>query len=359
MKTIKERGYTLESSYAELYWKFPQFLLKNEKYKKMKDSSKIAYMLFKDRIPLAIKNKWIDDDNMLYLVFKQQQLMDLLNCYQGKVKSTLDELQKFGLLEVIRGTFDPKKGENTPNRYYLLQPELESSDVYFTEKNAETLENTGYAEIARRKSEAETLENTGYAEIARRGETLENTGYAEIAQDKDISNTDNKDTKKTDTVKTAQTALFGSSVSQSSKTEIEELREQELLKHFADTYQERSFLSYENLKLIALFSDTLIDAENMQGIILRAKKSMEKEHDEVLVVDKEYLHNQTLDIQGEIAKTLRRVYHKRKTDKKIQNIDNYIFSAFKNLFDTLICEWKAANAETNKNTTITLHNWLE
>ncbi|MGH2162057.1 replication initiator protein A, partial [Enterococcus faecalis] len=86
MTNIKERGYSYQNSYSELFWKFPQFLLKNKKYKSMKDSSKIAYMLFKDKISLALTNNWIDEDGMIYLIFQEKDLMEMLNCYQGKVK---------------------------------------------------------------------------------------------------------------------------------------------------------------------------------------------------------------------------------------------------------------------------------
>lgn len=79
----------------------------------MKDSSKIAYMLFKDKISLALTNNWIDEDGMIYLIFQQKDLMEMLNCYQGKVKSTLDELEKYGLLEVLRGGFDAKAGKHS------------------------------------------------------------------------------------------------------------------------------------------------------------------------------------------------------------------------------------------------------
>ncbi|MGC2993795.1 replication initiator protein A, partial [Enterococcus faecalis] len=82
------------NSYSELFWKFPQFLFKIVKYKTMKDSSKIAYMLFKVKISLALTNNWIDEDRMIYLIFQHKDLMEMLNCYHGKVISTLVELEK-------------------------------------------------------------------------------------------------------------------------------------------------------------------------------------------------------------------------------------------------------------------------
>ncbi|MCH1736950.1 replication initiator protein A, partial [Enterococcus faecalis] len=234
MTNIKERGYSYQNSYSELFWKFPQFLLKNEKYKSMKDSSKIAYMLFKDKISLALTNNWIDEDGMIYLIFQQKDIMEMLNCYQGKVKSTLDELEKYGLLEVVRGGFDAKAGKNIANKYYLLQPELKKEDLYLSANtNSKTLDSSGYAEIARREKNSETLDSSGYAEIARREknvEPLDNSGYAEIAQVKDNIYINNS----LDTIDTID-------------TKKERLQQQLLLEQFAEV-QENTFLSKDSLK---------------------------------------------------------------------------------------------------------------
>ncbi|MCO5422285.1 replication initiator protein A [Enterococcus faecalis] len=337
MTNIKERGYSYQNSYSELFWKFPQFLLKNKKYKSMKDSSKIAYMLFKDKISLALTNNWIDEDGMIYLIFQQKDLMEMLNCYQGKVKSTLDELEKYGLLEVLRGGFDAKAGKNIANKYYLLQPELEKEDLYLsTNTTDETFDKTGYAEIARRETNAETLDKTGYAEIARRKkmpETLDNSGYAEIAQVKDniyINNSlDTLDTKDTNN---------------------EQMRQRTLLDQFHEV-QEQTFLNKSSLKYIALFSNTIQEAHEKVGTIIRAKNKAEKEYNTVLLGE---------DYQEEIEKCLRRVQHKITTDSTIKSPQGLFYKSFYNLFVECVLEKEnIKNRNNSKNSEITLHNWIE
>ncbi|MDD0851164.1 replication initiator protein A [Enterococcus faecalis] len=337
MTNIKERGYSYQNSYSELFWKFPQFLLKNKKYKSMKDSSKIAYMLFKDKISLALTNNWIDEDGMIYLIFQQKDLMEMLNCYQGKVKSTLDELEKYGLLEVLRGGFDAKAGKNIANKYYLLQPELEKEDLYLsTNTTDETFDKTGYAEIARRETNAEPLDKTGYAEIARRKkmpETLDNSGYAEIAQVKDniyINNSlDTLDTKDTNN---------------------EQMRQRTLLDQFHEV-QEQTFLNKSSLKYIALFSNTIQEAHEKVGTIIRAKNKAEKEYNTVLLGE---------DYQEEIEKCLRRVQHKITTDSTIKSPQGLFYKSFYNLFVECVLEKEnIKNRNNSKNSEITLHNWIE
>ncbi|EGO5163617.1 replication protein RepA [Enterococcus faecalis] len=338
MTNIKERGYSYQNSYSELFWKFPQFLLKNEKYKSMKDSSKIAYMLFKDKISLALTNNWIDKDGMIYLIFQQKDIMEMLNCYQGKVKSTLDELEKYGLLEVVRGGFDAKAGKNIANKYYLLQPELKKEDLYLSANtNSKTLDSSGYAEIARREKNSETLDSSGYAEIARREknvEPLDNSGYAEIAQVKDNIYINNS----LDTIDTID-------------TKKERLQQQLLLDQFSEV-QENTFLNKDSLKFIAAFSDTIQEAHEMVGTIIRAKTKVEKEYNIVLIGE---------DYQEEIDKCLRRVMHKIKTDSTVKSPKGLFYKSFYNLFVECTIEKKS---HLNKNSTdntpeITTHNWIE
>ncbi|EGO8854435.1 replication protein RepA [Enterococcus faecalis] len=335
---MKERGYSYQNSYSELFWKFPQFLLKNEKYKSMKDSSKIAYMLFKDKISLALTNNWIDEDGMIYLIFQQKDIMEMLNCYQGKVKSTLDELEKYGLLEVVRGGFDAKAGKNIANKYYLLQPELKKEDLYLSANtNSKTLDSSGYAEIARREKNSETLDSSGYAEIARREknvEPLDNSGYAEIAQVKDNIYINNS----LDTIDTID-------------TKKERLQQQLLLDQFSEV-QENTFLNKDSLKFIAAFSDTIQEAHEMVGTIIRAKTKVEKEYNIVLIGE---------DYQEEIDKCLRRVMHKIKTDSTVKSPKGLFYKSFYNLFVECTIEKKS---HLNKNSTdntpeITTHNWIE
>ncbi len=319
MTNIKERGYSYQNSYSELFWKFPQFLLKNKKYKSMKDSSKIAYMLFKDKISLALTNNWIDEDGMIYLIFQQKDLMEMLNCYQGKVKSTLDELKKYGLLEVLRGGFDAKAGKNIANKYYLLQPELEKEDLYLsTNTTDETFDKTGYAEIARREKMPETLDNSGYAEIAQVKDNIYINNSLDTLDTKDTNN--------------------------------EQMRQRTLLDQFHEV-QEQTFLNKSSLKYIALFSNTIQEAHEKVGTIIRAKNKAEKEYNTVLLGE---------DYQEEIEKCLRRVQHKITTDSTIKSPQGLFYKSFYNLFVECVLEKEnIKNRNNSKNSEITLHNWIE
>ncbi|EOI08125.1 hypothetical protein UCM_03116, partial [Enterococcus faecalis EnGen0243] len=134
-------------------------------------------------------------------------------------------------------------------------------------------------------------------------------------------------------------------------TEKERLQQQLLLDQFSEV-QEHTFLSKNSLKFIAAFSDTIQEAHEMVGTIIRAKTKVEKEYNIVLIGE---------DYQEEIDKCLRRVMHKIKTDSTVKSPKGLFYKSFYNLFVECTIEKKS---HLNKNSTdntpeITTHNWIE
>ena len=95
------------------FYQFPQWLLKEERYKNLGDKAKLMYMLLFDRRTLSIKNKWYDDDGQIYMYFTIEQFMQELNCSNKAVIKAKKELVEVGLLEEVR------QGVNKPNRLYI------------------------------------------------------------------------------------------------------------------------------------------------------------------------------------------------------------------------------------------------
>ncbi|HAP5289253.1 TPA: hypothetical protein IUZ60_002955, partial [Enterococcus faecalis] len=132
-------------------------------------------------------------------------------------------------------------------------------------------------------------------------------------------------------------------------TTKEELQHRELLQSFSET-QEQTFLDKHCLELIALFSNTIQEAHNAVGIIIRAKNKQEKKYGRVLIAE---------DWQEEIETTLRKVYHKIKTDAKIKNVDNYMFGAFCTTFENCLIQLQSWEQKNESQTVVTLHDWVE
>lgn len=350
---IKNWGYKATNVYIEKYYKFPSFLIQNSKYSKMKDSSKIAYMLFKNEFRRALHEKWIDDDGLLYLEFTQADLMDKLNCYQGKVKTILNELETYNLISVVKGEFNPKTKKNEKNKYYLLQPEISADDLFiqnsFDDDLSETIDkstSSRNAEIARREETAKTLDNTGNAEIARRektAETLDNTGNAEIAQDYYIN-------KSLDTKRHLK------------DTETDQLQNQVLLDNFVEIMKEDSintFVPEKVLSLIKTFSNTYQEAQQTVTTIHNAKHKAEELEKAVVVYEE--LESYGIDADKGLYMTLLKAYQKQKTEK-VNNLQNLIFVYVKNWFIEKAIAAKLANEQRetfNELPAVSTENWLE
>ena len=292
-----------KSVYGELYFQFPKVLMYGSKYKKISNDAKIAYMILKDRLEYSLRNNWVDEDDNVYFIYTNSELEELLNCSKPKIVKIKNELEDIGLLFQKRMGFNNKTKKNEPNRLYLAELEVNATDVYLrgsTEKNdPQTLGTSG------------SKNSLPYL-------------YKEL----------NIDTYK-DTV---------------TDTEKEDLQNRELLQSFSAT-QDQSFLDKRCLDLIALFSMSIQEAHETVGIIIRAKNKQEKKYDRTLVAE---------DWQEEIETTLRKVYHKIKTDHKIKNRDNYMFGAFCTTFENCILQMQAWEKPNDSNSSpILLHNWLE
>ncbi len=134
-------------------------------------------------------------------------------------------------------------------------------------------------------------------------------------------------------------------------TEKERLQQQLLLDQFSEV-QEHTFLSKDSLKFIAAFSDTIKEAHEQVGTIIRTKTKVEKEYNVVLIGE---------DYQEEIDKCLRRVMHKIKTDSTVKSPKGLFYKSFYNLFvECAIAKKSHLNKNSTDNTPeITTHNWVE
>ena len=99
----------------------------------MKDSTKIAYMLLKARLEIAISKRQIDEEGNVYFTYTTNELCRVLNC-QNKSDSNQKELESFGLLLQKQMGFNKQLGKNNPNRLYLAELKVSENDIYLLEK---------------------------------------------------------------------------------------------------------------------------------------------------------------------------------------------------------------------------------
>ncbi|HAP3873443.1 TPA: replication initiator protein A [Enterococcus faecalis] len=326
--------YKSKEIYREKYYQMPKVFFTNEVYKSLSNDAKIAYMLLKDRFDNSVKNNWVDSEDNVYFIYTVAELMTLLNCREGKVSKIKKELEAVNLLKQKKGRVKKMNGkiETTPNLLYLGKPNVTSEDVFKINEEQNNV-NPVIAKIANTEKVSDINENPVIAKIANTekvNDINENPVIAKIADNllytSYLDTLDTLDTKK------------------------EALQQQLLLDQFSEV-QENTFLSKDSLKFIAAFSNTIQEAHEQVGTIIRAKTKVEKEYNLVLIGE---------DYQEEIDKCLRRVIHKIKTDSTVKSPKGLFYKSFYNLFVECALEKKYINNGNNsKGSEITLHNWIE
>lgn len=302
--------YSTNEVYGETYYQLPKVFFTNKNYTNLSNDAKIAYSILKDRFNYSIKNNWIDNENHIYFIYTNKDLMSILNCSEKKVISIKKELCNTKLL------FQKRVGLNQPNRLYLGKPEANAQDVFLQENFAQPFDTSGTVKMSVLENNVQTLDTSG---------TVKMPAY--LYKDKDLDTIDTIDTEK------------------------EKLQQQLLLDQFSEV-QENTFLSKDTLKFIAAFSDTIQEAHEMVGTIIRAKTKVEKDYTVVLIGE---------DYQEEIDKCLRRVIHKIKTDSNVKSPKGLFYMSFYNLFIECALEKESQlNLKISSNVHgVTTHNWVE
>ena len=298
--------YKADSVYGNLFFQFPKVLMYGSQYSKLSSDTKLAYMVLKDRLEYSLKNHLVDEENHVYFIFTNEELKSLFNCSNTKVAKIKKELETAHLLLQKRMGFQPSAGRQLPNRLYLADLSVNPQDRYL--RSQETSET------------AQTLDKSRLPKIGH-----------DLYKDLDINTRDNKETEKLD----FSTNRYS--------PEIIKKQNQDLVKN-ARNYLPESitgglFLNKEGVELLSLWCQSPQQMHRFLGIILNAKKAVEREHEGTTIV---------LDdpqCQEMINKTMRRFFNILRSDsKKINNVENYLFGAMK---ETLVAYWNKSLMTAN------------
>ena len=128
-----KKYFTLDDAVKEQFYKLPKvFFLKDSVYYSMTLTSKSLYSILSDRNSISIKNKWIDEENKVYFIYKQEDLCDITGIKDPKtLRKYLKELETYELIE------RKKQGFNLPDRFYLIHPNVTEEQFYRIYKASE------------------------------------------------------------------------------------------------------------------------------------------------------------------------------------------------------------------------------
>ncbi|NKF05162.1 replication initiator protein A [Lactobacillus paracasei] len=338
--------YKADSVYGNLFFQFPKVLMYGSQYSKLSSDTKLAYMLLKDRLEYSLKNHLVDEDDHVYFVFTNEELKNLFNCSNTKVAKIKKELEGAHLLLQKRMGFQPSAGRQLPNRLYLADLSVNPQDLYLSsQETSETAQTPDKSRLPKIRSHYETAQSLGnkrlpkirshYEFVTNKSQTLDKSRLPKIGHDLyktlDTNTRDNKETEKLD----FSTNRYS--------PEIIKKQNQDLVKNARNYLPESTtgglFLNKEGVELLSLWCQSPKQMHRFLGIILNAKKAVEREHEGTAIV---------LDdpqCQEMINKTMRRFFNILRSDsKKINNVENYLFGAMK---ETLVAYWNKSLMTAN------------
>lgn len=115
------------------YFRIPKLLITDKRYNGISSDAKILYGVLMDRMSLSLKNKWIDEQNRVFIIYSIKEICERLECSKDKamyVMAELDSVKGIGLIEKV------KRGFGLPDIIYV--------------KNFATLENKNMTRPAKK-----------------------------------------------------------------------------------------------------------------------------------------------------------------------------------------------------------------
>ena len=96
------------------YYQVPKELYTNVRYKTTtSNDAKMLYALLLDRMELSRANNWVDSDGTIFLIFKREDLADMLGICTTTVWRAIKQLKEVGLIA------EKRQGLNKPNLIYI------------------------------------------------------------------------------------------------------------------------------------------------------------------------------------------------------------------------------------------------
>ena len=101
--------YSFMKTVPDMYYAMPKFLFKEE-FDCLSAEAKMLYTCLLDRLTLAVKENWKDEEDRLYVYYTIAQATKVLGVSKNTAHKAFVELKDIGLIDVIRqGHCKPSK----------------------------------------------------------------------------------------------------------------------------------------------------------------------------------------------------------------------------------------------------------
>ena len=99
MQKIKKRGGKVEFAYFYnrdgdrfSYYMLAKIIVTDERFKNLSSDAKILYSCLLERTSLSFRNKWLDEENRVYIIFTVEEIMEILGRSNKTSARILNEL---------------------------------------------------------------------------------------------------------------------------------------------------------------------------------------------------------------------------------------------------------------------------
>ena len=114
---MKTQRFTVTAETNATYYQMPRWLMQYAADKYLCCESVVLYTIMLDRVRMSRANGWQNENGEVYIYFKREQMMQLLNCKKDKLSRVLRELVNNNLLDLEKG------GMYHASRLYLRYPD--------------------------------------------------------------------------------------------------------------------------------------------------------------------------------------------------------------------------------------------
>lgn len=90
--------YKVNEYLENTFYQVPKELFINPYYEKLNSDSKLLYALLLDRLSVSMKNKWIDEDGNIFLIFSRKEAQEKLNLSDKTVTKAFRQLTDVKLI---------------------------------------------------------------------------------------------------------------------------------------------------------------------------------------------------------------------------------------------------------------------
>ena len=135
------------------FYRIPKVLFTDDYFRNLSSDAKVLYGLMLDRMALSMKNRWIDEENRVYIIFSLEQVMMYMNCGRDKGMKTLAELDTkkgIGLIERVNQGFG--KPDVIYVKSFLMKEKPEpvpEPEAFETEGEGLSSDEVGNADLSR------------------------------------------------------------------------------------------------------------------------------------------------------------------------------------------------------------------